>query len=132
MLVRHIAFAELHWVGNVTGHRISAELKEQTRSGGQDPASGDLPQSDLTTVEELIALRRAVREDFTVPAVADIEDIDHAVQLGDKEATLRGILINQLWHWTYHSGQVGLLRRMTGQRYQWRYGKEIKAPGAHQ
>jgi hypothetical protein len=30
------------------------------------------------------------------------------------------------WHWTYHSGQIGLLRLLWGSDYQWR-GEDIVA-----
>jgi uncharacterized damage-inducible protein DinB len=130
MLVRHMAFAEAYWVSNVTRKTLPEALKEHLQAGAQDPSKGALPESSATA-EELTALCKEVRENFTVDVLADIEDIDRIEVLDDREATLRGVLLNQLWHWTYHSGQVGYLRGMLGQRYQWRYGKEICAPGAH-
>ncbi len=27
------------------------------------------------------------------------------------------------WHWSYHSAQIGLLRRGLGQKYKWTFGK---------
>ena len=40
--------------------------------------------------------------------------------------TVRGVLMHLVWHWTYHSGQVGLLRRLWGHaRYKWTFDQNI-------
>jgi uncharacterized damage-inducible protein DinB len=43
--------------------------------------------------------------------------------------TVRGVLMHLVWHWTYHSGQVGLLRRLWGQgRYKWTFDRRVGDP----
>ena len=63
------------------------------------------------------------------PALAVLEDIDAEIDGGSRPLTARGVLMHLVWHWTYHSGQVGLLRRQWGElRYQWTFAQNVGAP----
>lgn len=129
MLAIHMAWAEAGWIARVTQAEIPAELHESLRAGKQD-ASGDLPVSSAT-VEELVGYCRAVRQQITVPALTLVEDIDAEVADEKRPMTVRGVLMHLIWHWTYHSGQVGLLRRLWGHaqhRYQWTFDKRVGEP----
>ena len=124
MLVTHMAWAEAAWVSRVTQAAIPPELQEDLLPGKQD-ASGDLPPSSAT-VEQLVEYCRRVRQQVTKPALALVRDLD--VEAGDERRpmTVRGVLMHLVWHWTYHSGQVGLLRRLWGHhRYKWTFDQNI-------
>lgn len=127
MLVLHMAWAEASWIARATDADLPPELEQCLRPGRQD-ASGSLPPSSATG-EQLIATCRAVREQVTQPGLAPVEDID--VEVGDERQpmTVRGVLMHLIWHWTYHSGQVGLLRRLWGaSRYQWTFERHMGSP----
>jgi uncharacterized damage-inducible protein DinB len=120
MLVVHIAWAEASWVSRATGCTIPADL-EACLLPGRQGASGDLPLSSAPAAE-LIGCCRAVRQNVTVPALASIDDLDRELQTTGGLATLRQVLMHVVWHWVYHSGQVGLLRRLWGgRRYKWTF-----------
>ena len=120
MLVVHIAWAEASWVSRTTGHPIPSDLEECLLPGRQG-ASGDLPISSASA-EQLIAYCRAVRQDLTRPALASIDGIDQQLEAAGQPATVRGVLMHIVWHLIYHSGQVGLLRRLWGgTRYKWTF-----------
>ncbi len=120
MLVVHIAWAEASWVSRATGYPIPANLEECLLPGRQD-ASGDLPVSSAPA-DVLIGHCRAVRQVVTVPALASVNDIDRDLQTTGGLATMRQVLMHLVWHWVYHSGQVGLLRRLWGEsRYKWTF-----------
>jgi uncharacterized damage-inducible protein DinB len=124
MLVTHMAWAEAGWIARVTRAAIPPGLQEQLLPGKQE-ASGDLPPSSAT-VAQLVAYCRSVRQEVTKPALAIVEDMD--VEVGDegRPMTVRGVLMHLVWHWTYHSGQVGLLRRLWGHgRYKWTFDQNI-------
>jgi uncharacterized damage-inducible protein DinB len=96
------------------------ELEECLLPGRQD-ASGDLPLSS-TPADELISYCRAVRQTVTKPALASVDDIDRELDTTGGLATVRQVLMHVVWHWIYHSGQVGLLRRLWGSsRYKWTF-----------
>jgi len=120
MLVVHIAWAEASWVSHTTGRPIPSDLAERLLPGRQG-ASGDLPISSAS-VEQLIGYCRTVRHNLTKPALASIDRIDQQPEAAGQPATVREVLMHVVWHWIYHSGQVGLLRRLWGgTRYKWTF-----------
>jgi uncharacterized damage-inducible protein DinB len=127
MLVVHMAWAEAHWIATATGVEIPPDLKQRILAGKQD-ASGDLP-SFSTSLEELIDACHNVRQQVTRPALAAVQNIDEQVPNQDRPMTVRGVLMHLVWHWTYHSGQVGLLRRLWGEtRYKWTFDDPLGDP----
>lgn len=125
MLVRHIDRAEAGWVAAVTEEPIPADLGDALEAGAQDE-SGALPPSSASAAD-LVALTQRVRDEITKRRLAPVRDIDTEVMSGERILTVRGVLMNQLWHWTHHTGQVGLLRRLAGSRYRWAYDTRIAA-----
>lgn len=121
-LATHIAWAEAHWISRATGDGIPADLDDQLSLGRLQ--SSDRP-GEPVSADQVIACCRRVRNEITKSRVSLIDDIDVEIDLQPKIVTVRGMLINQLWHWTYHTGQVGLIRRLTGARYKWNYGDRI-------
>lgn len=120
MLVLHIAWGEANWISRATGFPIADDLQDCLLPGRQD-ASGDLPVSS-TSVEELMGYCRAVRQAVTKPALASVDDIDLELDTTGALATVRQVLMHLVWHWVYHSGQIGLLRRLgSGERYKWTF-----------
>jgi uncharacterized damage-inducible protein DinB len=119
MLVLHMASAEAGWIARSTRASIAPELEQLLRAGRQG-GSGDLPPSS-SSPEQLIELCRRVRQEVTDPALSSLPDIDFEIP-GERGAmTLRQVLMHLIWHWTYHSGQVGSLRRLWGSRYKWTF-----------
>jgi uncharacterized damage-inducible protein DinB len=77
----------------------------------------------------LIALCQRVSAEVTMPALSTLQDIDAEVPDARRPMTVRGVLMHLIWHWTYHSGQVGLLRRLWGEsRYRWTFDQRVGAP----
>jgi uncharacterized damage-inducible protein DinB len=63
-----------------------------------------------------------VRDEITFPALMTLENIDAVVPDQNRSMTPRGVLMHLVWHWTYHSGQIGLLRALWGSGYNWTFG----------
>ena len=123
MLVVHMAWAEAGWIARVTGTPIADDLYPLLQAGKQG-AAGELPPSS-TPAADLVALCRRVRQEIALPALAPLADVDAEVPDPRRPMTVRGVLMHLIWHWTYHSGQVGLLRRMWGARYQWTFDRRL-------
>ncbi|MBN1873145.1 MAG: DinB family protein [Anaerolineae bacterium] len=126
MLTLHIINAEMYWVQWITQTTIPEQAVrhdlEQSLQLGQQAASGELPPSstNLATLQELC---QRVRVGITIPALAPITTIDDEIVTPQRTMTARGVLMHLLWHWTYHTGQVGMLRRLWGARYRWTFEK---------
>ncbi len=116
-LVAHLAWAETTWVSRITGQPIPADLRRQVDIGAL--TDFDKPPSPAGTAGELIAFCRRVQESFTGPALSRVVDAGAAMDAGGRRVNARGVVAQLAWHWTYHSGQVGLLRLLWGSDYQW-------------
>ena len=126
MLTVHMAWAEAIWIANITGIPVPHELEQRLLPGKQGP-SGDLPPSS-GNASELIDLCQRVRNEITVPRLSGLDHIDSDIPNRQRPMTARGVLMHLVWHWTYHSGQVGLLRRLWGSRYKWTFDRRVGAP----
>jgi uncharacterized damage-inducible protein DinB len=123
MLCVHMAWAEAGWIARITGASIDPDLEALLLPGKQG-ASGELPSSTCSAAS-LTTLCDRVRQEVTIPALAVLDDIDRVVPDARRPMTVRGVLMHLIWHWTYHSGQVGLLRRQWGARYQWTFDDKV-------
>ncbi len=110
-LTRHMAWAEATWVSALRGERVPVELEARLTSDGQDRDAA-----------ALLALCDAVRAEVTRPALeAMAEPMAVVVAPDGRRLTPRGVFQHLLWHWTYHGGQCGLLRRLSGHSYRWSF-----------
>jgi uncharacterized damage-inducible protein DinB len=123
MLAVHMAWAEASWIVRVAQVPIDPDLEALLLPGKQG-AGGELPVSTYS-VDELTALCHRVRQEVTIPGLSVLDDIDLVVPDARRPMTVRGVLMHLIWHWTYHSGQVGLLRRQAGARYQWTFDNKV-------
>jgi uncharacterized damage-inducible protein DinB len=126
-LVVHMAWAEAGWVARLTGVAVPAELDAQLQPAGRAVPAGEAPPSAAYTAEGLTALCRRVRAEVTRPALSALPDAGARVAPGEgsgaaRPLTPQGVLMHLIWHWTYHSGQVGLLRELWGADYTWTFG----------
>ena len=126
MLVLHMAAAEAHWMARVTGKPLPPALARQLALGLQDPR-GELRRVHLS-LQALVGVCRRVRR-LTRRRLAALTALDREVPAGRMRLTARGVLAHLLWHWTYHTGQVGLLRRLCGARYRWTFGRRLTGEG---
>jgi hypothetical protein len=117
MLVLHMAWAEAWWVQRISAVAIQDSLNREIEKGslgkiGQPPPSG-------YTADTLIEICRRVQEEYSQRQLAGIEDIDEVLEKEEITFSVRGVMGQLAWHWTYHSGQIGLLRLLWGSDYQW-------------
>lgn len=119
MLVTHMAWAEASWVSRIASVQLAPDLEQSLRPGRQGP-SGELP-SFSASASRLTALCQRVRNEVTRPALALVHDVNAEIHDERRSMSVREVLLHLTWHWTYHSGQVGLLRRLWGTRYRWTF-----------
>lgn len=122
MLVLHMAVSEAHWIARVTGQPIPAALAERLAPGLQT-ARGELKRVNPNR-RALLRICCRVRR-LTRRRLAALTALDREVSAGRMRITARGVLAHLLWHWTYHTGQVGLLRRLCASRYKWTFSRRL-------
>jgi uncharacterized damage-inducible protein DinB len=121
-LVAHMIWAEMGWIRRATGVDGPAEMREHLDPVGRALPTGERVEAGLDAAA-LKSYCRRVRDEQTVPALAGVTEIEAEVPDPDRSTTIRGILMHLIWHWTYHSGQVGLIRDLCGaDAYRWMFG----------
>ena len=118
-LVVHLASSEAHRVSDASGRAIPADLQAVLSTGAREHLSR--PLDPPRSAEDLIALSRRLRTEFTIPALSSIDDFDAAVDGMGPLNTVRKIIMQLVWHSIYHSGHIGLTRLLWGSDYNWRY-----------
>ncbi len=97
------------------------QLEPQTLSAleyGALEADGTVP-AGLNHAPLLIEAMQAVRRTVTAPLCRQIPDAQRQLKDAGKLSTPQSVLMHQFWHWTYHSGHIGLMRLEWGSDYHW-------------
>jgi uncharacterized damage-inducible protein DinB len=106
-LAMHMAGAEDHWLSASseagTPTRRSIDKAGRFTLGGIQEYTGTVRKHTLGLV------RSCVRDEGLFKETKQF-------------ASLTSVLDHVVWHWIYHSGQVGLLRRFFRKRYTWQFG----------
>jgi hypothetical protein len=69
----------------------------------------------------MVEMCRRIRRHFTVPALRNGPDLDAETGARKGPPTVRAGLMHLIWHWTYHSGHIGLIRQLWGSEYNWTF-----------
>jgi uncharacterized damage-inducible protein DinB len=117
MLVLHMAWAEAWWLRRITGFKIPDSLNEEIQKGSLGNIGGPPPSGYAAST--LIEICRRVQRDCSQSRLGEVQDIDEVLEKEGVTFTVRGVMGQLAWHWTYHSGQIGLLRLLWGSDYQW-------------
>ncbi len=115
-LAVHMAAAEANWLIERAGAVAPADLKGRLLLF-PDPG-GPVARFDSKALE---AFCRRERDEIALPALRLVASLDAVEPARKRIPTLRGVLLHLLWHWTYHTGQVGLLRRLARRGYRWTF-----------
>jgi uncharacterized damage-inducible protein DinB len=119
-LVEHLVWAEEGWIRRISGVEAPDDLHAAVLKAGRAVPAGDLAVPDVDA-DDLVGLCRRLRDEVTLPALASLVDIDAQIRTDSQPATPRGVLMHLIWHWTYHSGHIGLLRELWGSGYTWTF-----------
>lgn len=123
VLVVHLVWAEAGWIQNMTGCQAPPALREMIDPVGSALPAERVPPHVEMGKEELVSLCEHIAKNYTILALRDSDiQLDTVIFLGTQSMTPRGIFHHLLWHWTYHSGQIGLIAEQWGGGYTWTFG----------
>ena len=119
----HLAASEYYQINRLhkalTGGEVEPEPELTDRLAiGKLQSSGTVPE-ELHDAELLIDTMRRVRDQVTKPICESISDPDATLPGKRRLTTPRNVLMHLFWHWTYHSGHIGLMRLEWGSDYEW-------------
>lgn len=119
-LALHMAWAEASWLRRASGRDMPADLEKILAPAALDRFSENpAPAPPAPAVADLY---RRLRSDYSWPILREVRDPGAVFTTKGLGANYRGILAHLLWHWTYHSGQIGLIRLQWGSDYVWTFG----------
>ena len=117
-LVTHLVFAEAMWLRILRKSSKQTEVEDSVRWATSSAYVRQLPE--VVSAGEITALYDRIETEVTLPTLVRLEALD--VPTGDERLpTVEKVLTHLLWHWTYHSGQIGLIRLQWGSDYEWRF-----------
>jgi uncharacterized damage-inducible protein DinB len=125
-LVLHLLWAETTWVRRISGLELPQTLADSIQPGGLEQF-GEQPPTGYTAAG-LIDLCRTTQNSYSEQALREVRDIDSVRKSDGSTYSVRGVMGQLVWHWTYHSGQIGLLRLLWGSDYQWRSEEIVALP----
>ena len=113
-LALHMSWAEVRRLSAVLGNPIDSDLERVLSQGSLSQLGENLPPSrEAAELRSIVARCTVVVDELLRPAV----DLDRP---RDQDgSTLRGVLMHLQWHWSFHSGHVGLIRLLWGSDYTW-------------
>jgi uncharacterized damage-inducible protein DinB len=122
-LVVHLVWAEAGWINSITGCEVPQTLHDDINAIGQALPAGETPPPVGMKSVELVELCHRIGDEVTVPALKVYQgSIDTVIIQDTRRMTPRGVLMHLIWHWTYHSAHIGLLREQWGSDYRWTFG----------
>lgn len=125
-LTLHMAWAEVNWVRRLAGVEPSPALWADLQNASLDTFT--IPPKGGREAASLIEACRRAQDEYSAPALRGVRDIDAGRPIGDSVVTVRGVMSQLAWHWTYHSGQIGLLRLLWGSDYEWTMDRSLGTP----
>ena len=117
----HLAHGEADWITRVTGTPPPAAVRDHPDYARFTPY-GSVP-TEFGPADSLVELGRLVEREITLPALAGAVGaggLDRPVPDQPLE-TLGEVLAHLLWHWSFHSGHLGLVRLQWGGEYDWTF-----------
>ncbi len=115
-LAAHMALGEADWMGRIAEAAVPASILTHPDARLFTPY-GSAPAT-FGPAARLIELGRLVESEATIPTLASLESLERETNHAAL-TTVRKVLVHLLWHWSFHSGHVGLIRLQWGSEYDW-------------
>ena len=153
-LALHLAWAELSWMERLRGEAAPPSLATSVARGNlatllqctaaaapkeaalsptasAPPTASALPASSAAepypaNVDDYRRIYASLRDELTLPTLRSIVDIHAEMESKGLRISPAGVMAHLAWHWTYHSGQIGLLRMFAGYDYTWTFDAEVR------
>jgi uncharacterized damage-inducible protein DinB len=116
-LVVHLISGEAEWVARLTGSALPGSLASAPPIRAIRPYGETQP--GFGSAKDLIELGTHAFETWTRPEAGRL-DSREAASAGPL-ATVGDVLSHLVWHWSFHSGHIGLVRLQWGSEYEWRF-----------
>ena len=118
-LVVHLISGEADWVARLSGSPLPGWLASAPPIRAIRPYGERQP--DFGSAGMLIELGRQTLDTWTRPVLRGRATWDATVSgalpaVGD-------VLAHLVWHWSFHSGHIGLVRLQSGSEYEWRFAE---------
>lgn len=121
-LLLHLAWAEASWMRRISSRATEAVgskgLIETLRKGSLELFSESPPEVD--SAGAVLEVINATRDEITLPTCVHVTNLEAPVA-DPALTTVEMVMHHLLWHWTYHSGHIGILSFELGFDYTWRF-----------
>lgn len=120
-LLVHLGWADVRMFGIAMGKQADPETQKILEPGSLKHFSST-PES-FGSAASLVDFLRKIRRSFVIPWCAEIEDIHQLVKEKGPLDTVEKVFMHMCYHWTFHSGHIGLLSFQAGYDYTWTFAE---------
>ena len=119
-LALHLAWADARMFSLALGKEIPPELAEKLADGSAGGLEKGIRVESAAGLAELL---RRVRRELVIPWCREIRDLRAPMASGGPLRNLEQIFMHMIYHWSYHSGQIGLATLQAGHDYAWSFAE---------
>ena len=116
-LVLHLVSNDFKMMAMLSGSKLDPDFVARTTAGNLDNFS--VPPGDTAFSKDIIKNHIENRKPESIKVRDNIKNMDQAIDTHPKLKTVRELILHMEWHWTYHSGHIGLLAQEAGYDYTW-------------
>ena len=120
-LFLHLSWAEMNWLQRITGVEVPEDLRAFFNPGRLETYQDTRKSMEASPASECLRQSRRMADEYVVPIFGSSSiDFDAPVE-GRPNFSYGRICSHLIWHWTYHSGQIGLMRLLLEKDYSWSF-----------
>jgi uncharacterized damage-inducible protein DinB len=120
-LLMHMVAADAGWIARLTGEELPAWLHADANYAALTPY--ETSPATFTSAADIIELARRSFSDHTLPVLRRVSGPDAPAATGALP-TAGQVLRHLVWHWSFHSGHIGLIRLQLGGEYDWGFADD--------
>jgi len=119
-LALHLAWGDSRMFSLALGKEIPLEIRETLEGGSPAGLEKGIRIDDASGLAELL---RRVRRELVIPWCGEIRDLRAPMASGGPLGNLEQVFMHMIYHWSYHSGQIGLVTLQAGHDYAWSFAE---------
>lgn len=114
-LAIHVSWGEVRRLSTFLEAPIEPDVEATLSQGALSTLGTSLPPSrSADELADIVKKGAAIVDDLLRSAVVNPDEARDS-----DGSTLRGVLMHLQWHWSFHSGHIGLIRLLWGSDYTW-------------
>ena len=118
-MTRHVVWGEASWIRKICNVEAPSSFSGKLQDAALDSFSN--PPVATGDAAKLIGLIRSLRSEYSLPQLRALKDVYAPISAVKGPSNIKEVLMHLIWHWTYHTAHIGLIRLQAGSDYVWSF-----------